>query len=87
MVAALKNDWRREHHRVYQPWIVEPGAWLQYDFGQGPVIEGRAVILFCAWLAWSRFRVVFPLADRSLPSVIAALDRTFRLIGGARRMC
>jgi transposase len=56
--------------------------WLQYDFGDGPVIEGVKVVLFCAWLAWSRFRVVIPLGDRTLPSVIAALDTTFRTIGG-----
>jgi len=71
-----------EHHRIYKPWITEPGAWLQYDFGAGPVIDGLAVVLFCAWLAWSRFRVILPLSDRSLPSVIAALDRTFRSLGG-----
>jgi transposase len=83
VVAALKASYEREHHRVYKPWITEPGAWLQYDFGAGPVIDGLAVVLFCAWLAWSRFRVIIPLADRSLPSVIAALDRSFRLVGGA----
>jgi hypothetical protein len=83
VVAALKAGYEREHHRVYKPWITEPGAWLQYDFGAGPVIDGLAVILFCAWLAWSRFRVIIPLADRSLPSVIAALDQSFRLAGGA----
>jgi hypothetical protein len=83
VVAVLKRDWRHHHHRVYKPWITEPGGWLQYDFGAGPVVEGVAVILFCAWLAWSRFRVVIPLADKSLPSVIAALDRSFRLAGGA----
>jgi transposase len=83
VVAALKAGYEREHHRVYKPWVTEPGAWLQYDFGSGPVIDGLAVVLFCAWLAWSRFRVIIPLADKSLPSVIAALDRCFRLAGGA----
>lgn len=83
VVAALKQAYRREHHRVYRPWITEPGGWLQYDFGAGPVIEGVSVILFCAWLAWSRFRVIIPLSDKSLPSVIAALDRCFRTCGGA----
>jgi transposase len=83
VVAALKKAYEHEHRRVYKPWITEPGAWLQYDFGAGPVIDGLAVVLFCAWLAWSRFRVILPLSDRSLPSVIAALDRTFRLAGGA----
>lgn len=83
VVAALKKAYEHEHRRVYRPWITEPGAWLQYDFGAGPVIDGLAVVLFCAWLAWSRFRIILPLSDRSLPSVIAALDRTFRLAGGA----
>ena len=84
VVAALKESYRRQRpHRVYKPWITEPGMWLQYDFGDGPVVHGVKVVLFCAWLAWSRFRVILPLGDRSMPSVIAALDRTFRLIGGA----
>jgi hypothetical protein len=50
---------------------------LQYDFGAGPVIEGVAVMLFCAWLAWSRYRVIMPRQDKSLPSVITALDPEF----------
>jgi hypothetical protein len=83
VVAALKADYEREHHRIYKPWITEPGAWLQYDFGTGPFVEGLRVVLFCAWLAWSRFRVIIPLGDRTLASVIAALDTTFRIIGGA----
>lgn len=32
--------YERKHHRVYRPWITEPGAWLQYDFGAGPTIDG-----------------------------------------------
>jgi hypothetical protein len=83
VVAALKAVHEQASHRVYKPWITEPGGWLQYDFGAGPVIDGLSVILFCAWLAWSRFRVILPLGDKSMPSVIAALDRTFRLAGGA----
>lgn len=83
VVAALKAVHDHDRHRLYKPWITEPGAWLQYDFGTGPVIEGVAVVLFCAWLAWSRYRVIVPLGDRSWPSVVAALDRTFRRIGGA----
>ena len=81
MVAALKAAHDRDNRRVYKLWITEPGAWLQYDCGAGPVIEGLTVISFCAWLAWSRFRFIIPLQDRSLPSVITALDRAFRLAG------
>lgn len=71
------------HVRVHRPWITEPGQWLQYDFGDGPVIDGRKTVLFIAWLAWARFRIVIALRDRTAPSVFAALDRTFRTIGGA----
>jgi hypothetical protein len=38
--------------------------------------------LWCAWLAWSRFRVVLPASDRTLPSVLALLDATLRRLGG-----
>ena len=54
MVAALKAKWRREKGRAYKQWIPEPGLWLQWDYGDGPVIGGRKTVLFCAWLAWSR---------------------------------
>jgi hypothetical protein len=83
VVATLKKAYRHQHHRIYKPWIPEPGLWLQYDFGDGPVIDGAKTVLFCAWLAWSRFRVIIALRDRTMPSVVAALDTTFRRIGGA----
>ena len=54
--------------------------WLQWDWGKGPPVPGpdgtlRDTLLFCAWLAWSRFRVVLPAWDRTLPTLIACLDR------------
>ncbi|WP_300082080.1 IS21 family transposase, partial [Propioniciclava sp.] len=81
-VAAAKAAWRVGHRRVHRPWITEPGMWLQYDYGDGPLVEGVKTVLFVAWVAWSRFRVVLPLRDKTLPSVFAALDVTFRRIGG-----
>lgn len=54
---------------------------FQYDFGDGPVIAGRPTVLFCAWLAWSRYRIVIALRDRTVSSVFAALDALFRLLG------
>ncbi|MFZ1409992.1 MAG: IS21 family transposase [Micropruina sp.] len=81
-VAAVKAAYRGGHRRVHRPWITEPGMWLQYDYGEGPVVEGVKTVLFVAWLAWSRFRVVLPLRDKTLPSVFAALDVTFRRLGG-----
>ncbi len=82
-VAAAKTSYRRGKTRVHRPWITEPGLWLQYDFGDGPVIDGVKTVLFCAWLAWSRFRVVLPIRDKTAPSVFAALDVTLRRLGGA----
>ena len=82
-VAQVRAAYRLGHVRVHRPWITEPGMWLQYDFGDGPVIEGKKTVLFIAWLAWSRSRIVIPLRDRTAPTVFAALDRTFRILGGA----
>lgn len=81
-VAAVKRSYRLGQTRVYRPWVTEPGLWLQYDFGDGPVIGGVKTVLFCAWLAWSRFRVVLPIRDKTAPSVFAALDLTLRRLGG-----
>jgi hypothetical protein len=56
---------------------------MQWDYGDGPVVEGRGTVLFCAWLAWSRYRVVLALRDRTMASVVMALDRSLRMFGGA----
>ncbi|GGA00513.1 hypothetical protein GCM10011359_31320 [Nesterenkonia alkaliphila] len=82
-VAQVRAAYRLGHARVHRPWITEPGMWLQYDFGDGPVINGVKTILLVAWLAWSRFRVVVPLRDKTAASVFAALDQVFRAAGGA----
>lgn len=82
-VSQVRTAYRFGRVRVHRPWITEPGMWLQYDFGDGPFIDGRKTVLFVAWLAWSRFRVVIALRDRTAPTVFAALDRTLRILGGA----
>jgi transposase len=87
-VAAAKAAYRDGHRRGYRPWITEPGLWLQFDWGAGPVVFGpdgrpRSTLLFCAWLAWSRFRVVLPTWDRKLGTLLTCLDTTLRRVGGA----
>jgi len=88
-VHEAKARWRAGNRRTYRPWITEPGLWLQFDWGWGPKVPDptnpgamRATLLFCAWLAWSRFRVVIPTWDRTLPTLVACLDTTLRRIGG-----
>ncbi|SEB31750.1 IS21 family transposase [Rhodococcus koreensis] len=86
-VAEAKAAWRAGHRRTYRPWITEPGLWMQFDWGAGPKVPGpggilRSTLLFCAWLAWSRYRVVIPVWDQTLPTLIACLDATVRRFGG-----
>ena len=81
-VADAKRRWRQRHGRRTRPWIPEPGLWMQWDYGDGPRIDGVVTVLLCAWLAWSRFRVVVPLRDKTLPSVVLGLDRAVRMFGG-----
>ncbi|WP_368680584.1 IS21 family transposase (plasmid) [Rhodococcus opacus] len=86
-VADAKAAWRAGHRRTYRPWITEPGLWMQFDWGEGPKVPGpggvlRSTLLFCAWLAWSRYRVVIPVWDQTLPTLIACLDATVRRFGG-----
>ena len=56
-VAAVKKSYRAGHRRLYRPWVPEPGMWFQFDWCDGPMVRGEKTWLFCAWLAWSRFRV------------------------------
>jgi transposase len=82
-VAAAKKSYAAGHRRVFRPWIPEPGMWLQFDWGKGPRIGRRESLLWCAWLAWSRCRIVIPTWDRTMPTVIACLDETLRRFGGS----
>jgi len=82
-VEEAKAHYRAGNRRVHRPWIPEPGLWCQFDWGQGPKIASRQTQLFCAWLAWSRFRVVIPTWDRTLQTLIGCIDQTLRLIGGS----
>lgn len=81
-VARTRRAWLAGNRRVHRPWVAEPGLWFQWDFGDGPTVEGAKAVLFCAWLSWSRFRVVLPIRDKSLPTVIGCIDATLRRFGG-----
>jgi transposase len=81
-IAEAKATYRAGHRRRFRPWLPEPGLWFQWDYADGPVVEDRKSYLWCAWLAWSRFRVVLPIRDKTLPTVIACIDATLRRFGG-----
>lgn len=81
-VAEAKATYQAGHRRRFRPWLPEPGLWFQWDYADGPLVEGRKTWLWCAWLAWSRYRVVLPIRDKTLPTVIACIDLTLRRFGG-----
>ena len=81
-VAKAKVAWRKATIRIYWPWSSEIGKWAQYDFSDGPVIDGKKTTLFHFYLPFSKVRIVKPIPDQSLPNVIMALDYCFRYIGG-----
>jgi len=61
------------------------GDWVTAEeYLSGNVRDKLAAARACAWLAWSRFRVVIPVWDRTLPTLIACLDATLRRIGGVQ---
>ncbi len=81
-VAIARRSYRQGRVRVYRPWLPEPGLWLQFDWAKGPAVGGRATNLFCAWLAWSRYRVVIATWDRTFSTLVLCLDQVFRRLGG-----
>ncbi|MGP3969652.1 IS21 family transposase [Streptomyces sp. 6N223] len=87
MLGEARDEWRRGNRRPGRAWLPEPGLWMQFGWGEGPTVPGpdgapRRTSLFCAWLPWSRFRVVIPCWDRTTPTLICCLDAALRAMGG-----
>jgi transposase len=77
LVAAEKRAWRASHHRGRRPAVWTPGEVLVIDWGS----EG-GLHLFCAVLAWSRFRFVRFAADERAETTLALLAECFEELGG-----
>ena len=77
LAAAAKQAWRREHHRGRRPAVWSPGEHLVIDWG---ALGGLHV--FCAVLAWSRFRFVRFAADERAETTLAMLAECFEVMGG-----
>lgn len=77
LVAEEKEAWRTEHHRGRRPAVWTPGDMLVIDWGEiGPLF------VFCAVLAWSRWRFVFFADNLGAESTFAALAACFEELGG-----
>jgi transposase len=75
-VATAKSNWKRER-RSYRPWVAVPGEHLVIDWAE----EGGRN-LFCAVLAWSRYRFVRFAADQTRETTLALLAECFEELGG-----
>jgi len=80
LVAQAKATWRSNHHRGRRPGVWAPGDMLVIDWGQiGPLS------VFCAVLAWSRFRFVAFADNQRADTTLAALAACFETLGGVPR--
>ena len=77
LVAEQKALWRRDHHRGRRPAVWSPGEHLVIDWG---ALAGLHV--FCAVLAWSRFRFVRFAYDERAATTLALLGECFEVLGG-----
>ena len=81
VVAKAKADWRRSHHRGRRPAVWSPGDTLVIDWGsEGPLH------VFCAVLAWSRWRFVRFAADERAETTLAMLAECFEELGGVPKV-
>jgi transposase len=81
LVAKAKSDWRRDNHRGRRPAVWAPGETLVIDWGsEGPLH------VFCAVLAWSRWRFVRFAADEKAETTLAVLAECFEVLGGVPKV-
>ena len=78
LVASAKAEWRQGQHRGRRPGVWAPAETLLIDWG-----VQAGVHVFCAVLAWSRFRFVRFAADEKAATTLALLAECFETLGGA----
>ena len=81
LVAEAKKAWRRDHHRGRRPAVWTPGEVLAIDWG-----SVGALHVFCAVLAWSRFRFVRFAGNERSETTLAMLAECFEELGGVPKV-
>lgn len=79
-VAEAKARWRRQR-RVFRPWTPTPGEHLVIDWAT----EGGWQV-FCAVLAWSRWRFVRVARDQKAATTMRLLAECFETLGGTPKV-
>jgi transposase len=78
LVAKAKVLWRNEHHRGRRPAVWSPGEYLVIDWAQA----APGLFLFCAVLAFSRWRFVAFATDQKASTTLALIAEALAGIGG-----
>lgn len=77
LVAKAKAKWRADHRRGRRPGVWAPGDMVVIDWGEiGPLY------VFCAVMAWSRWRFVFFADNLRAETTLSALAQCFEALGG-----
>lgn len=79
-VANARAEHRRQR-RTYRPWQPVPGEHLVFDWGTEDGLQ-----VFCAVLAWSRWRFVRFAERQDQATTLALLAECFELLGGVPRV-
>jgi hypothetical protein len=81
LVAEAKRRWRRDNHRGRRPAVWTPGEVLAIDWGSAGPLH-----VFCAVLAWSRFRFVRFAGNERSETTLAMLAECFEELGGVPKV-
>jgi transposase len=78
LVAEAKALWRKDHHRGRRPAVWSPGEYLVIDWAEA----APGLFLFCAVLAFSRWRFVAFATDQRAATTLALIAEALTAIGG-----
>jgi transposase len=78
LVAQAKVLWRSNHHRGRRPAVWSPGEYLVIDWAEA----APGLFLFCAVLAFSRWRFVAFATDQRASTTLALIAEALGAIGG-----
>jgi transposase len=81
LVAEAKRTWRRDNHRGRRPAVWTPGEVLAIDWGSTGSLH-----VFCAVLAWSRFRFVRFAGNERSGTTLAMLAECSGELGGVPKV-
>jgi hypothetical protein len=81
LVARAKRAWRAGNHRGRRPGVWAPGEVLVIDWGAEAGLH-----IFCAVMAFSRWRFVRFATDEKAPTTLEMLARCFEALGGVPKV-